>query len=211
MLSEKDLHILKKQLGRMPRGVVAIAVRHKDRTPVVTVNYPLHHEDAPHIPHIHEHSPCPEKLVPFPTLFWLTCPVLHRKLADLERRGQIDHLQNHINHNAELEHTLTEDHKSYIDLRWRLMNKDDQQAALESPCLLETLRARGIGGISNFLTLKCLHLHYAHHLANLPQGGTTVGRLLEADNPQLIDIRNQFITEPLAKLFPLPPGSPPMP
>ncbi|WP_432798205.1 DUF501 domain-containing protein [Poriferisphaera sp. WC338] len=198
MLNDTDLQVLKRQLGRTPRGVVDVVVRYKDRTPVVTLNYPIHHEERPHIPHQHEHSPCSEKLVPFPTLYWMTCPVLHKRIADCERQGMIDALQDVITHNAEIEHALINDHRAYIESRWKLLTKDDQQFVLESPCLLETLRVRGIGGISNFLTLKCLHLHYAHHLATLPTGGSVVGRMLEEREPDLAKIRRGFVIEPAA-------------
>ncbi|CRG94022.1 rhoptry protein, putative [Plasmodium gallinaceum] len=40
---------------------------------------------------------------------------------------------------------------------------------------INTLRIKGIGGISNFLTLKCIHLHFASHLSY----PNTIGYILE--------------------------------
>ncbi|QDU35354.1 hypothetical protein KS4_34350 [Poriferisphaera corsica] len=202
MLSDQDTNMLKQQLGRIPRGVLAVIVRSSEDAPVVIVNYPLHHccegRDSGEGKGGGIQGEGGERLVPFPTLYWLTNPRLNNTLADMERLGVIDDIQNQINANHQLEHQVANDHRAYIEQRWKQLTKGDQEKIQKSPAMLETLRTRGIGGISNFLTVKCLHLHYAHHLATLcmnpndPSPGTAVGRLIEQANPELLKIRQSF-------------------
>ena len=183
-LNERDSECLMRQLGRLPQGVVRVAVRSMEGEPVVIENYPVHHCKG-----------CEERLVPFPTLYWLTSPRLHHMLAEHERTGLIDRLQKKIEGNGDLEHAVAGDHKRYIEERWELLTRDDREIVGASPYLLETLRVRGIGGISNFMMVKCLHLHYAHHLAKLSkegEGGTTVGRLIEGADEDLLRVRKDF-------------------
>lgn len=40
------------------------------------------------------------------------------------------------------------------------------------------LAGRGIGGIENPYSVKCLHTHYAHHLAR-PQDGNLIGQWVD--------------------------------
>ena len=200
MLTDRDAEMLKRQLGRTPRGVVGVVVRaggcnsniigQGEGEPVVILNYPLQHCQS-----------CEERLVPFPTLYWLTCPRLSRELADMERNGAIEAFQNEIVCNSDLEHAIAKDHRDYIEKRWNLLTKPDRDLVSSSPTLLETLRTRGIGGISNFMMVKCLHLHYAHHLAmignneNDESTGTAVGKMIEDKNPDLAKLRNDFVYE----------------
>ncbi|QQE13392.1 DUF501 domain-containing protein [Planctomycetota bacterium] len=193
MLTDHDANLLKQQLGRMPRGVVRVVIRTGEGEPVVIENYPVHHCGEGHS----VRCDGGEKLIPFPTLYWLTSPRLSVVLSDMERRGAIDQLQQKIMSNGELEHQVADDHRAYINKRWDLLTQADRKVVEASPTLLETLRARGIGGISNFLMIKCLHLHYAHHLAALccDGNGSAVGRLIEEIEPELVKMRQRFTFE----------------
>ena len=82
-----------------------------------------------------------------------------------------------IAEDEELRASLDEDHRRYASARWALLTSDEQQHAIDAG-YATTLRDKGIGGIADFTRIKCLHLHLAHHLAE--EGGTTVGRLIEA-------------------------------
>jgi hypothetical protein len=111
---------------------------------------------------------------PFPTLFWLTCPILREQLSRLEERGVIRQLEEEIAHNSELRQRYAEDHRRYAHERLSLLNPQETKL-LEDRGWLEVLRDRGIAGITDFRTVKCLHAHYAHHLAR----GSVLGRWLE--------------------------------
>ncbi len=92
---------------------------------------------------------------PFPTLFWLTCPAAVRIVSRLEADGWIKRLDGRSD--PELGRALDEAHREYAEERGRLLP-----------------RARDWGGVGGTRSgLKCLHAHYANHLA----GGTDpVGR-----------------------------------
>ncbi|MFN2543985.1 MAG: DUF501 domain-containing protein [Actinomycetota bacterium] len=80
---------------------------------------------------------------PFPTLYWLTCPEAVKRVARLESEGWIDRLEERFD--AELERV----HRAYAEDRAR-----------------ELSEAAAWGGVGGTRTgVKCLHAHYAYHLA----------------------------------------------
>ncbi|MEA3238756.1 MAG: DUF501 domain-containing protein [Candidatus Bipolaricaulota bacterium] len=144
-VSLKDTKIIARQLGRPPRGLVAISKRCVHGYPQVVTVYPL--LDGK----------------PFPTLYWLTCPFLSRVIASLEADGMIGRLEEEVRRDPNLAARLARAHRSYIEERMRLLSRDDI-AFLEENAMLHALLERGIGGIADFTRIKCLHLHVAHAL-----------------------------------------------
>lgn len=151
------LVIIERQLGRPPRGVVNVEVRCPWGYPAVVRVAPLL-----------------DKKEPFPTLFWLTCPILREQLSRLEEQGVIAQLEEELAHNEELQRRYNEDHQSYAQERCSLLSQEDRRF-LQERGWLEALTKRGIAGIADVRTVKCLHAHYAHHLAR----GSVIGRWLE--------------------------------
>ncbi|HEX6400596.1 MAG TPA: DUF501 domain-containing protein [Actinomycetota bacterium] len=82
---------------------------------------------------------------PFPTIFWLTCPAAVKAVSRLESDGWIARLAD----DAELVDRIDEAHAAYASERGRMA------AGAE--------RWGGVGGTGH--GLKCLHAHYAYHLA----------------------------------------------
>jgi exopolyphosphatase / guanosine-5'-triphosphate,3'-diphosphate pyrophosphatase len=82
---------------------------------------------------------------PFPTIYWLTCPAAVRSVSRLESEGWIGRLAE----DPELAERIEEAHAAYASERGRMV------AGAE--------RWGGVGGTG--LGLKCLHAHYAYHLA----------------------------------------------
>ena len=83
---------------------------------------------------------------PFPTLYWLTCPEEHRRLARLEAAGLIADLQKKLEENEEW--------------RRRLLASDDAyQAERDAPDV-----PGGIAGCRESFKVKCLHAHAADWL-----------------------------------------------
>jgi hypothetical protein len=113
---------------------------------------------------------------PFPTLYWLACPELDRQLSELERTGWIARIQQRIARDVALKRRVAADHRAYIDERWRRLSAGEREAVRDHG-LEETLRRRGIGGILDFKSVKCLHLHYAHRLA----ADNVIGELIERE------------------------------
>jgi len=117
------------------------------------------------------------RLEPFPTRYWLTDPGLCHALADLERRGTIRAVEADARRDRALLAALADDHARYAAARWAALTPGDRAAA-EAAGLAGAVRDRGVGGVADFTTVKCLHAHVAHHLAD--PAGNTVARLLTA-------------------------------
>ncbi len=111
---------------------------------------------------------------PFPTLFWLACDETHRALSVLEGDGAIERLEMRLRDDPALAARFGADHDAYVAERWSRLS-EDERALVEGSNFLYVLRDRGIGGTQSRANVKCLHLHYAHHLAR----GTVVGELIE--------------------------------
>lgn len=86
---------------------------------------------------------------PFPTLFWLTCPGAVRAVAQLESQGAIAAFNGRAETDVEFARALEAAHREYADERAR-WHPD----------------AGAFGGVGGTRTgVKCLHAHYANHLA----------------------------------------------
>jgi len=144
-VSLEDKRIIASQIGRSARGVIGIPRRCAYGYPQVVTVRPL------------------LEGVPFPTMYWLTCPFLHRQIAALEAGGMIGQIEREIAARPELAAQVARAHRSYIEKRRRLLSPDDL-AYLKERQMLPALMKRGIGGIADFSRVKCLHLHAAHAL-----------------------------------------------
>jgi len=142
------------RIGRRAR-VVRVAAAYRDGRPAVIVNHPIAHRG--------------DRVTPFPTLYWLVCPDLVRAVSQLEHDGVITEIQCRLDDDDKLQRRLAGDHQRYIDQRRRLIDVDQYHD------IAEHLQRRGIAGMRNFAAVKCLHAHYAQHLADR----NVIGALLE--------------------------------
>lgn len=92
----------------------------------------------------------------------------------MEHSGWIDRLQRRLAEDDDFAAAVDADHERYVADRWSLLSEPDQ-ARIRNAGLEPHFRERGIGGIRNRRSVKCLHLHFAHHLA----AGSTIGAVLE--------------------------------
>ncbi len=104
------------------------------------------------------------RLEPFPTLFWLACDDVHRQIARIEADGGVDLARAWLREDPARLAAFSAQHDAYVAERATLLSDDDRRR-LESAGILDELRRRGIGGMLARDAVKCLHLHYAHHLA----------------------------------------------
>ncbi len=149
-------------LGREPRGLEAIeAVDAKGRPSVIRVA-----------------SLVDDK--PFPTMFWLVDKTLNYKIDQLEAGGLIANMQAEIDASDDLQASMIADHQQFIRLRDANMTADIKARLVEQN-YYDALQKRGIGGIANFIRIRCLHTYYASHRV-VPN---TIGRWL--DREYLID------------------------
>ena len=103
------------------------------------------------VPMVIENAPRLEYGSPFPTLFWLTCPILVRRVSKLESDGRM----------AQMTERLRDD-----GLRARLEDAIERYVTRrDGHELLSDAGAPPGGGPDR---VKCLHAHVAHELADGP-------------------------------------------
>jgi len=147
-------------------------LRHDDVDSTVETRCPAGH---PQVLRCYPLRKSSERFEPFPTLFWLVCPRLVDALSKLEHDGWIQRLSSRLEVDAAFRAEVEADHRAYIAERFAALSWEDQyEVRLRD--LEADFSQRGIGGIRDFGYVKCLHLHYAHHLAR----GSAIGRALDA-------------------------------
>ena len=92
--SEKQ--IVEIQLNRNLRSEIKVAVKCHFDLPVV-VDVPKNLDDG----------------TPFPTMYWLTCPMYIKKVSTLESHGMVKELDNQLNRNRKLRKLWLKRQKSY--------------------------------------------------------------------------------------------------
>ncbi len=124
------------QLGREPRSVVDVSVRCPLGLPVV-IKVPPHLEDG----------------TPFPTTFWLTCPLAVRRIGRLEAAGGVKRADARIEADEAFAARHLRAAERYHGERSAMIAKDAPQ---HQP-------SGGVGGSRG--GVKCLHAHYADYAA----------------------------------------------
>lgn len=93
---------------------------------------------------------------PFPTRYWLTCPLAARRIARLESAGGVRQLEEYVASRPDLTAALDGAHRRYEQ------DRDELVPAGESPA-----PSGGVGGTKG-AGLKCLHSHFADSAAGNP-------------------------------------------
>ena len=133
------------QIGRAPRGIQAVTATDSLGTPLV----------------VRMHSIVDKK--PFPTLYWMTSNLLKKEISHVEARGEIKSLEERLIEDTDFLAQYHASHQDYVDQRWHYMD-DEERAFAEQAGFLKLLKEKGIGGIANWDSVRCLHTQYAHHL-----------------------------------------------
>jgi uncharacterized protein len=131
----QDRAIVEAQVGRPLRGPWAVAARCHLGIPTVIENHPRLDDGAP-----------------FPTLFWLTCPLLVQRTSRVEAKGTMSELTERLEGDDKLRRELTRAMARYKDRRDR---HERIPESAETP-------GGGTGRV------KCLHVHVAQELADPP-------------------------------------------
>jgi hypothetical protein len=134
VVDDADLQAVARQLGREPRGVLEIAYRCPNGEPGVV-------KTAPKFP----------DGTPFPTLYYLTHPLLTAAASRLESAGLMRDMTQRLRRDSDLAVAYRRAHESYLA----------ERDAIES--LGTTFSA---GGMPD--RVKCLHVLIAHSLAKGP-------------------------------------------
>lgn len=146
-----DRRVVAIQIDREPRSVVDVVARCSLGLPTVT-RVPPHLDDG----------------TPFPTTYWLTCPLASRRIGRLEAAGGVKEADLRISTDPEFAaaHALAME-------RYRI--ERDQLVGPNPPAHLPEGGVAGSRG-----GVKCLHAHYADHAAgNVNPVGAEVAHEIE--------------------------------
>lgn len=146
MISADDRQVVEIQIGRPLRA---------DSTPVSRC-----HLDLPVVIRV---PPILDDGTPFPTLYWLTCPLAVARIGRLEGAGGVKRLEQKAEVDPEFGSRLDGANAAYAEERDRLV----PDGRTRSP-------TGGVGGTRT--GIKCLHAHYAHTRAG---GDNPVGDLVQ--------------------------------
>lgn len=157
-LTEQELEIITQQLGRIPRGIIKIAHQTTNKVPTV----------------LQTRSLVADK--PFPTMYWLCSKDLHKAINKIETNGWTKHIEQRIMDEPELREIFHGNHEQYVKDRWAAMLPEDK-TRLEELGFIKLFDQYGIGGITNWTKVRCLHMQYAHHLC----GDNIIGKLMDEE------------------------------
>jgi hypothetical protein len=127
-----DRAIVAAQIGRPPRSPVVVSARCPLGLPVVTTVPPILDDGTP-----------------FPTLYWLTCPLALRRVGRIEAAGGVRHAEQMVADDGDFADRLqaaTERYRSERD-------------AMVPGNHTGPVPTGGVGGVG--AGVKCLHAHYA--------------------------------------------------
>lgn len=154
----QQLELIEQQLGRKPRGLAGVAVATDSGIPLVLQMRSLVEDE------------------PFPTLFWLSSKDLYQAIAEIETSGWVKQIEAELEQNEDLRAAYLANQLSYVELRWALM-RDEDKARIEELGFSDLFNQYGIGGIRQWDKVRCLHMQYAHHLAD----GNVIGARLDEE------------------------------
>ncbi len=166
-----DRPVLEVQIGRPLRAESQVVVRCHLDLPVVA-----------------EVPPILDDGTPFPTRYWLSCPLASTRIGRLESIGGVRRMEAKVESDPLLRARLQEAHRRYARERDRLLPEG------ESP--------RPGGGVAGATAgVKCLHAHYADHAAgnDNPVGEIVAAWVepLDCDQPCVVgDAANPAWSEP---------------
>ncbi|HEY7470653.1 MAG TPA: DUF501 domain-containing protein [Acidimicrobiia bacterium] len=146
MTSADDRQVVEAQVGRPLRAEsVPVSLCHLGLPVVVRV------------------PPILDDGTPFPTLYWLTCPLASTRVARLESSGGVKRMEQKAETDPDFGRRLEESHASYAAERDSLL-----------PPGASPIPSGGVGGVA--AGVKCLHAAYAHTRAG---GANPVGELVQ--------------------------------
>ncbi|MEW6088820.1 MAG: DUF501 domain-containing protein [bacterium] len=134
---DKITQIIEKQIGRKPRNLLKVIKKCRYKLPRVILSSP-------------ELSP---------TIFWLTCPHEIYLISRLESDGLIKKIKNKFIINTSLKENIITINKNFAGYRKKFYPPGLSIKRVKS------LEGKGIDGIKDLSSLKCLHSHWAYHIA----------------------------------------------
>ncbi|UQA80959.1 DUF501 domain-containing protein [Gardnerella piotii] len=148
--NKADKNIVKRQLGRFPRGMVAVGARCVCGRPLAVIT-----------------RPCLEDGTPFPTTCYLTSPEAVKAASHLEAQGFMKECNDLLNTNEEVAKKYEYAHKEYLEFRKELANRLNDSE--------EHIKNMSAGGMP--VRVKCLHALLAQSLV-MGRGVNPIGDIV---------------------------------
>lgn len=127
---------------------------------------------------------------PFPTMFWLTHPLLRILISKLEVIGFGITLEKRLQEQTEYLERMGRAHKAYGHERFGLLNATDLRLIQERNWTSAVNDTKGVSGIRKPEAVKCLHAHVAHYLSR-PDDENIVGKWVMAEIEQMLQQKNK--------------------
>ncbi|MFU0530466.1 DUF501 domain-containing protein [Gardnerella vaginalis] len=148
--SDADKDIVKRQLGRFPRGMVAVGARCACGRPLAVIT-----------------RSCLEDGTPFPTTCYLTSPEAVKAASHLEAQGFMKECNNLLNNDNDVAKKYEQAHKYYLEFRHELaIRLEDSE---------EHIKDMSAGGMP--VRVKCLHALLAQSLV-MGKGVNPIGDMV---------------------------------
>lgn len=143
----EELNIIKGQLEDPAENVIKVIKYCPTNYPMVILVHPFYNDK------------------PFPTIYWLSCPVIKEDIFKLEDAGYIERLKIKKNETKEFRKKLEDAHNRYSKSRIDLLSENELENAKEiSEDLFNMLLKSGVAGIREKEGIKCLHGHFADYI-----------------------------------------------
>lgn len=163
MQPNMDERVVARQLGRTPRAFADVCRRCRYDFPQVILTEPVHPRNG--------------EWEVFPTMHWLTCPLLNQAISRLEVAGLIGHFEERLQADEHFSVTMEEEHRAAAAARLALVPEDVAEwLQRKRPRQWRALEATGVAGIRSAAGVKCLHAHYADYVG---RGTNPIGREVE--------------------------------
>ena len=167
-----DERIITRQLGRRPRPVTGVRRRGRYGYPQVAATAPVSRRG--------------ERWDIFPTVYWLTCPLLARAISRLEAQGWILRYEERLAQEPAFAAAMDAAHKAAARDRLRRVPQELQERLeQEHPRQWRALSETGVAGIRSHTGVKCLHAHVADFIGrgDNPIGQAVLEQLAAEDVP----------------------------
>lgn len=164
--TDEDIAVVQEQLGRYPRGMVAVGARDGQGIPLAVVTRPI-----------------VDGKVPFPTTFYLTEPAVVKAASHLEAEGAMRELGAILAADEELQASYRRAHESFLAFRHALAERMGDSE--------EHIAGISAGGMP--MRIKCLHALVAHSLVMGP-GINPIGDM--AMDRMRVELEDEGVTVP---------------
>ncbi len=111
-----------KQLGYLPYNLVEVAAVSENDClhPLVLKLYPLNTNDLKG-----RYARSVGQPLPFPTMMWMSCPLLQARISELEVAGWIEVFQKRLTDSEIYQENMREAHKQYAMERWNMLSPEE--------------------------------------------------------------------------------------